>query len=240
MIEQPETQNPKPGTSPAVAPQSAGPANGTPPAAPALPVSPASFGGNPSGRSRKDGLVPGSAEAIAADREKERLRKQAARAVAAKLVEPPKLPSADPLAPGAPAPPNPGQPGSAPGEAPGIAWDPELLKPLIKEVVTGCEQSRVAKFKRIAENAEMAKGVVQQIAEDAEYVPAFKGTLLATAPRAIAKLLNRSGVSGEWSDEALCVLACVSIFVHGKRMEAKIKDLIEQSREEAKPEEKKP
>jgi hypothetical protein len=42
--------------------------------------------------------------------------------------------------------------------------------------------------------------------------------------------LNRSGVSGEFSDEALCALSLLSIFLQGRRLQSRLEELIEKDR----------
>jgi hypothetical protein len=227
-----------------------GAATGSPPVSPvagqppgiatgnvAVPLAPVQtvplFGGNRGGKARRDGLVPGSPEAVAADkkRERERKRKVRERDAAVKLVEPPPLPSAAPGVPGAAPPPPgalaPGLPGEAlpPGEQI-ILWDPELFKPLVREAVEATEAARVKRLQEVAEKAALPGKLVKLIADDAKYVPAFKSSLNITAPRTLAKLLNRTGVSGKWSDEALCTLSLIAIWMHGKRVESRLEKLI--------------
>jgi len=79
-------------TAATVAPvQPAGPPALIPPA-PGAKVTAPLFGGYRGGRKRKDGLVPGSPEALAADREKDRLRKERQREREGAAAEPPPLP----------------------------------------------------------------------------------------------------------------------------------------------------
>src|SRR5262245_14939824 len=144
MADQVKPASPAGAPAPApVAPQPASAPPGKPPVKTSALASVPDFGGNRGGRGRKDGLAPGSSQATEADKKKDRERKQTARAAAAKLVEPPPLPSAlqggvDTTA---------AQPGSeplggtaAPG-APVVPWDPATLRPLFEELIEAIEES---------------------------------------------------------------------------------------------------
>lgn len=119
--------------------------------------------------------------------------------------------------------------------APEVPWDPEVLKPLLSEAVEATEKRRIQNFKELAESAALGEALVKQIAHDARYVPAFKSTLVTTGPRAIAKLLNRSGISGQYSDEALCALSVLSIWLQGRRLQSQLQELIENDRKKKTP-----
>ena len=80
-----------PPLAPPVAPVGPGASAAAAAASPAAAVTAPLFGGFRGGRKRKDGLAPGSSEAIEADREKDRLRKERQRS---RSVEPPALPAA--------------------------------------------------------------------------------------------------------------------------------------------------
>ena len=80
-----------PPLAPPVAPVGPGASAAAAAASPAAKVTAPLFGGFRGGRKRKDGLAPGSPEAIEADREKDRVRKERQRS---RQVEPPALPAA--------------------------------------------------------------------------------------------------------------------------------------------------
>lgn len=184
------------------------------------------FGGLRGGRAREDGLKPGSPEAQAADRDRDRQRKQRARETA-RLANPPPLPSVDAPMPGP-------IPSAVNGDsvdvpvAPVVPWDAQVLKPFIVEAVNVSETARVSQFKSQSEEAQLPAQLVKLICEDAKYVPAFKNTVVLSAPNVLARLLNRTGISGKYSDEAILGLAVLSIWMHGRRMHAKLDKLIEE------------
>lgn len=84
----------------------------------------------------------------------------------------------------------------------------------------------------------MPAQLIKLICEDAKYVPAFKNSVVMTAPNVLARLLNRTGISGKYSDEAILGLAVLSIWLHGRRMHAKLDTLIEEHRAKQAKEEK--
>jgi len=191
------------------------------------------FGGNRGGRKRSDGLAPGSPAAVEADRKKDAERKRQQRASAAKAVEPPPLPPAGQGAPGQSSAPS-GDPSVDLGAAlaaENIPWDPELLKPLIEEAIESTEKAKLTEFRDLAMRARLQKELVAQILNDARYTPAFKSTVKLTAPRAIAKLLNQTGISGKYSDEALCGLSILALWFQGRRQKATLEELIQQKPE---------
>lgn len=228
------TEETKPGngtpgaTALAVAPGQ--PANklGSPPAQVTAAASVSKFGGLRGGKKRADGLVPGSAQALEADRKKDAARKREARS----LAEPPALPSAVQASAdqGAPLPGSEGGDLSLAPAEPEILWDPELLKELVTEAVELTEKKHIKDMREAAEKAQLGAQLISEIAKDAHYVPAFKNTFNKSAPRALAKLLNRFGVSGKYSDEALCALAGLSIWFRSYRQDSRLAELIEEDR----------
>jgi uncharacterized protein YidB (DUF937 family) len=189
------------------------------------------FGGNRGGRARADGLTPGSPEAAEADRKKDADRKAAARNEAAKLLEPAPLPSA---APGVSSPGTPQAAGLGTGSPAQIVevipWDAETLAPLFEETIDAAQAKRIKKLSEAAKEAGLGQKVAQEIAKDAEYPTAAKTALNRSGPKAVAKLLNRTGISGKYSDEGLALFGLVSIFLQGHRLEAKLDALVAEAK----------
>lgn len=171
---------------------------------------------------------------MAADREKhaERMRRARERERQAKPPEP--LPSilGDTPAPGASAPgdptASPGDLGSVPGVAPDapVPWDPKLLAPLIKEALAATEAAIVNGNRTKAAKAKLAKELLDQIVSDSKFSPALLSTVNLTAPRVIAKWMNKAGISGEYSDEALLSLAALSLYITQQKTSAALDKLI--------------
>ena len=217
-------------TPPAVAGVGASNKPPTPPVAASAAASVPLFGGNRGGKKRGDGLAPGSAEAIQADRDKEAKRKRDERAQRRNLVEPPPLPSALPgvADPNAPPPGVLGTGVPAEGDQPEIPWDPELFKPIVKEALELSEKRAIQNSKETAEMAGLTKELVRQIMADAQYAPTWKSIIQLTAPRLAAKAMNHSGIPGQFSDEALCALSVLALWVSSKRQDARVAEIIEQ------------
>lgn len=236
-----ETPTAKGGGAKAPPPVEKGPAPGqTPNPAPSSSAAhtAAQHGGLPGGKPRKDGLKPGTPEALAADREKDRLRKQGARAVAAQLKpEPAALPAA---VPGAAQPPVNGMAAVPPGgpAAPFVPWQAETIKPLVEKLLTAAEEGRVAIFAaKCKQLGEMSK-LIKEIEEDAHFPAAAKVLLATSLPRLAAKWLNKSGISAEYQDEVACVTAILLIIQHDRKTAAKLDKLIAQTKAPKEPEKK--
>ena len=228
-------------------PPMAGPGAGSAPANPppiiAAAVSAPLFGGFRGGRARKDGLRPGSPEAIEADRKKDRDRKANHRSVVA-AANPPPLPSA---APGAVAAPMPGL-GSEPvpgGVAPDVVvpWDQQTLKPLFDQLLPTLEQLGVSQLAGRATKARLSREVVTEIEKDAKWSPPARKALEIAAPQVAAKWLNSSGISAEHQPEIVLGTALASILTSHVLLLRKLDKLIAENvtAPAAKPaEEKKP
>lgn len=231
----------------------------TPPVETPKPTSPASasadspsakvtaplFGGYRGGRKRADGLKGGSKEAVLADREKDRLRKERDRQAGRALLEPAPLPSA-PGAPSAGAPsagapaggPEPALAGSitasfgsprpdsfAPAPA-FIPWEAQSLKPLFDQLIPTVETLTVHTLTHRAEKAKLPTELVKEIGRDAAWnAPARKAVEL-TAPQVAAKWLNKAGLSAENQAELVLGTAIVSIAANQTLLLRKLDKLI--------------
>ena len=226
-----ETKSASGAGSPVASPMAAKPAPNKP-AAPPAPVSALasvpSFGGNRGGKKRADGLPPGSPQAIAADKEKDRVRKQTLRDEAAKLAQPPALPSAIPGQANPTATPSPGGvAGADPASPPTIPWEPEIIKKFTDNLIEVAEAGRVQQITGKAREARIPERVVKEISEDAHYPAVAKASLQISAPRVTAKWLNKAGVSAEYADELAFVTSLGAILIQGRKLSQKLDKLIE-------------
>jgi hypothetical protein len=96
----------------------------------------AKHGGNRGGRPRKDGLVPGSVEAITKDREADAERKRVIRARQSAILaatKGPVLPGLD-------------DPNAPPAGGPAVVpWDPGTLRPIFDQLVPAAEKFMVSR-----------------------------------------------------------------------------------------------
>ena len=191
----------------AASPPNASPGVGAPQSVP-------QFGGNPTGRRRKDGFISGSPDAIAADRKKANEYQNRWRSKR-RALDPPALPAKlDGSVGQVPTPADgvasvPGAPLAAPG-AP-IPWDPETLRPIFEQLVPACEQLDVQTITRLAAEADLPKEVLKEVEKDARWTPPTKTALLLSAPQVAAKWLNKSGISSENQGEVVLGMAIASI-----------------------------
>ena len=188
------------------------------------------FGGNRGGKSRRDGLAPGSQAAKEADRKRDAERKRLAREEAARLAEPPPLPSAAETGNGSLPPPvnglAPGAPGAVPVQSDVVPWDPGTIRPLLEELINGSEQSRVQKRKTRAVAVGLPDRIVKEVAGDANYPDAAKRALALSGANGTAKILNGLGVSGKYSDAAIASTALIAILISNRRSDARFEEMI--------------
>lgn len=190
------------------------------------------YGGNRGGRKRTDGLAPGSPEAKEADRVKDAQRKRESRQPA----QPAALPAASQGLAGASSPAGTAQGSNSAVEIsqPEILWRPEDLAEVVTEAIELSERASIKNNADLAQRAGLAADLVKQIAKDSQYVPAFKAVLLRASPKALAKTLNRIGISAAYSDETLSALAIGAIFVQQWRNRSNLEDLIESKQQKDK------
>lgn len=189
------------------------------------------YGGNRAGKARQDGLVPGSAEAIAADREKEAARKRAERAKKRAEQVPPTLPPAG-AGPVQAASPDPGGGDGNSGNESFVPWAGETLRPLVDELIEVAEEGRALKIVGLARNANLPPKVLTQIEKDAQFSKSSKTMLSQSAPRVAAKWMNKSGISAEYEPETVMMTAMLSIIIQTKRQTNALQKLIAEHRAE--------
>jgi len=209
-----------PSSAPTGAPASQSVASGNAPgqspigtASPSAVVTVPLFGGKRGGKERRDGLVPGSPEALEADRKKDRDRKAAARAVAAKMVEPPPLPPAAPGMVAAPVPPPAGQsPLSVNSGVEAVAsWTADDLREVFEELVPATEEELTGRLTKKAQTANLPEKLVKEIGKDSAWSATTKKALVIGGSSVSAKYLNKSGISSEYKAEVVLALALTRI-----------------------------
>jgi phage terminase large subunit GpA-like protein len=175
---------------------------------------------------------------VAADRKKDADRKRAAREVAAKLrPEPAALPSAVPSATPAPANGLAVAPGSAVDPA-FVPWQADIIKPLVEDLLQAAEDGRVAQFAAKCKQLGDMPKLVKEIEADAHFPKAAKVLLTTSLPRLAAKWLNKSGISAEYQDELAVATAILLIIKHDRSTNAKLDELIAQTKSRKTPESK--
>ena len=228
---------------PAAAPLvSPGQSNATPTAAPspAAAVTASQHGGLRGGRARADGLVPGSKEALEADRKYDAARHQKKRDLKRKeaQTDPPPIPPAGQTPAGGVA----AVPGAA--VAAGIPWDPKMLEPLFKQLVPTAEEIAVKQLTDKAVKAHLPGEIIHDIEKKAAWNPMAKQALEIAGAQVAAKWLTKSGISAEHQPEVVLGTALCSIFAGHvlllKRMDELIREANPPATTPAKPQEKKP
>lgn len=183
------------------------------------------FGGFRGGRKRKDGLPPGSPEAIEADKEKDRLRKERVRVRLAGVPAP--LPSAAPGAPG-PAPEVGGGPddGSGFDAATPVPWNASSLAPLFSQIIPAAESLATGQIISRAIKAKLPAQAVREIEAECKWAEPAKKALEIEWPRLAAKWLNKTGVSSENQPEVVCLSALAVIGVSHVKLLQRLDKLV--------------
>ncbi len=200
MTHEPETSTGPVASPPASSPPASPVAPGTPAgldphAAPAVSAvaSVPLFGGQRGGRPRKDGLKPGSPEAIAADKLRDAERKRLSRARASG--EPPPLPAAgvaDPAAPPAAGGDVLRDGGELPLAAPQAPdWAPEDVQPAVVQLVSLGEDIAVRQIGDRARSANLDGALLAEIEKDAAWNPSAKKNLVQGGSPLAAGALNK-------------------------------------------------
>lgn len=194
------------------------------------------YGGNPTGRKSKFIFQAGTSAGDAERRLAESDRKKAARAVADKLREPAALPSANGV--DATPPPADGE-SSLLGAAVPVAvaaWQPQMLQELTDALIDSAEEARVDKWTGKVREAKLPEKLQREVSADAKFPAPAKRGLKLSLPHAAAHALNKTGLGSEYQHEVCCVTCLAAILVQGRRLSAKLDELIESS----KPAEKEP
>ena len=203
--------------------------------------SPVKFGGNPTGRTRHDGLKSGSPEALEADRKKNAERMRLVREKTAAEKVPPPLPSAVPGAAGEGA----TRIAVADGfiDVASVGWTAEDFKQVAPSTIELVEQWRVSAAIDLAEEGKLTGSVVKKIASDAAFPGPAKRSLQDTSPAALAKLFNTLNVPTAMKAYITTCPTILFLIVRDFQNRSEIRKLIEMQAahsRETKPEEKKP
>ena len=167
-------------------------------------------------------------------------RRQAARAVAATLDNPPPLRPTNPGAPGAE---TPGadsggvaSPGATGEEAPGsLPWEPELIADLLAELIEAAEENRVAQYAAWCKEANLLPKLCKEITDDAYFPKLSKKVLSRCLPRLAAKYLNKSGVSAEFQDEVAVFTAFLLIAWNDRNISKRLAEHAEKNKKPDEP-----
>ena len=167
------------------------------------PVSPALFGGKRGGKSRTDGLVPGSEAAKEADRIKDRERKAASRA-AEKTANPPPLPAA-----AAPAGPVAADGGGYVADGPSgelgvvagviVPWTAKILQRPARLLTRILDRVKKWDIMRRLDKSRLPESVKKEIASDIEWADGAKDDFANALAECASIELNRRGVSAQHS-----------------------------------------
>lgn len=165
----------------------------------------------PNGKPRKDGLVPGSKEAIEADREKARLAKADQRARKKSAALPPALPNAIPGIPLAiPVRVNPPGPQVETGAAPAQLEDVEMvpwigadIEPAVLDTIALLELAEGASIEGKLQKANLDQKSIKAVMEEVPWPERSKKALTRYGGSTLAKALNAVGISAKQKDIVL-------------------------------------
>ena len=151
-----------------------------------------------------------SPEAIEADREKERVRKERQRS---RPVEPPALPAAGAAGVAGQAQAAAGAVGDGAGVegVPVLAWDAKMLAPLFEQLIPTVEDLTVHQVAVRAAKCRLPPDIVREIEAEAKWSAPARKALELSAPQVAARLLNKTGISAENQPEVIFFTAISSI-----------------------------
>jgi hypothetical protein len=215
------------------------------------------YGGLRGGRSRRDGLIPGSPEAADADKLYERLRKWHKRHPGQSHPDDKKYPAVPrPLRPATverEQAPLPGMvetdaalPASAssPGlvvdsaDAPLVPWTGDDVQDLADEAVSIFEEVRQSSREGKARAAKLPETLVAEIKRDSAIHPRIKQKLAQSGARLSAKYLNKTGISSEHKDEVVFGSAVLALLASEVRLNRRLALVIAESKKQQTPETK--
>ena len=200
----------------------------------AAPAPPAAFGGNPTGRTRKDGLKPGSPESVEADRKRNAERMAQKRAVEKSAAPPPVLPPPAPssaVLSDSGAKTIPVVDGFA--DTASVGWLAEDFKQVAPDTIDLLEQWRVADKISLAEEGKLAAPVIRQIEKDAAFPVPAKRSLQTSSPAALAKLFNALKVPVALKSYITTCPTLLYLIVRDMQQRAEIRKLIQSGAERA-------
>ena len=194
----------------------------------------AQFGGNPTGRTRADGLAPHSPAALQADRDKEAKRKRDERAAKRQSPPPPPLPSA--AVPQTQAHGNQGAAVAGAGVAgapldPLAQWVAEDFRDAAPELVELAEAWRVDAHTKRAVAANLPRKLCDKIKSDAAFPPGAKRSLSTSSPASLAEMFNAFGVPLKIRRYVVMAPAFLWIVVHDLQVSGAITKLIQDEKQ---------
>jgi hypothetical protein len=98
------------------------------------------------------------------------------------------------------------------------------LQPVCRAVINAWEKVSVSKLAKKA--AQVSPELARMVEEKAPWNPESKAALEASSPEALAKVLNRLGISAENGPETICLVAMLSIGVGQWMLAAEIGEAV--------------
>jgi len=202
------------------------------------------FGGLRGGRKRKDGLKPGSPEAMEADRAKDAERKRLARE-RDRLANPPVIPSANP--PANPAPVQPVQNTATPppdnlAAVNGVesfetdAWLAKDVEPLVNELVELTEELCQGAINSRCKKAKLPIEIAKEIEADARWATRAKMMIKQGGADLFAQLMNKSQIPLAIRPYILITIGSLQIAIGQMKILKRLDQLIMAANPPTKPE----
>lgn len=187
------------------------------------------FGGNRGGRKRKDGLKPGSPEAVRADKERDRERKRNERSEAAAVVDAPPLPAGPAVVHPMPAQTVPvaGVPGPD-GFAPDVVvrWQAKDVEKLVRQFIALTEELCTKSISDRCHKAKLPAAVIEKLESDAAWAESAKRMIEEGGSELAAKYLNEANISPELKPFILISIGAMQIAVNHQQVLKRLDALI--------------
>lgn len=113
------------------------------------------------------------------------------------------------------------------------------MREFTDELVDLSETKRVSDFVAVAREAKFPESLVREIEKDAKYPLKSKTGFKSAVAGSAAKWLNKSGISAKNKEEAALIFFGAGIWLQGRRLRAKLDEMVVQEKERLEAEKKK-
>lgn len=108
------------------------------------------------------------------------------------------------------------------------------------ELVEAAEENRVGNYIARCAEAGLTPKLCKELEADAHFPKVAKTLLKHSIPRLAAKWLNRAGLSAEWQEEISVLTAIILIIKQQAKVNARLEEVILQSKQPQQPQRKTP
>jgi hypothetical protein len=112
-----------------------------------------------------------------------------------------------------------------------------MVSKITDPIIEALEKGRIKKFGEGARELNLAPATVKEFQQGAAYPDAARAAVKLSTPEVIVDALNRTGLSAEYQHHLNCVWGWGQIVIQGRRLNAKLDELLAQARKHKKEDE---